>query len=67
VSMGVAKNRVLGKTFVERSRDEFDAVLEQFIPVIKRCSRFGIFGTADAARYINKFLSKHSFDDVVSI
>ncbi|MDT8384234.1 MAG: 6-hydroxymethylpterin diphosphokinase MptE-like protein [Gammaproteobacteria bacterium] len=55
----------MGAGFVQRSRAEFEAILSAWLPIISRSSAFGIFGTADAAYYINEFLFRHGYEDVV--
>lgn len=53
------------KGFVQCSREEFEGILVANLPIISKCSSFGIFGTADAAYYINEFLFRHGYEDVV--
>ena len=53
------------KGFVQCSREEFEGILVANLPLISKCSSFGIFGTADAAYYINEFLFRHGYEDVV--
>jgi hypothetical protein len=53
------------KGFVQCSREEFEGILVANLPVISKYSSFGIFGTADAAYYINEFLFRYGYEDVV--
>ena len=57
--------KVAKKGFVQCSREEFEGILVANLPIILKCSSFGIFGTADAASYINEFLFRYGYEDVV--